>query len=339
MRSDFRHVYARRRLGAAAVVTVLAAGAYGAAGAGQSDPPRARTVSVGAASVGAHAAARSRAASAGSMTTTTTPAPPPPPRLVVREPGQLGRSWRAVAWVRGQPAAWVAQRGGATLMRFDQSLVHLTLHAGSSDGGTVGWTYGDRITPREVHLLLAAVNGGFKLTYSNVGFVSGGHVAVALKPGLASIVTYTDGMTDIGAWRAGVPASGRRVYSVLQNQRLLVNRGTPAATVSDCVLECWGNTVGSRLSVARSGLGVTANGQLVWAAGEQLLPAELASALIAAGAVRAIELDINPDWVAGYLYVHHRGGPSAVPVVPGQLGIAGQLLEPYSRDFLAFVAN
>jgi hypothetical protein len=77
----------------------------------------------------------------------------------------------------------------------------------------------------------------------------------------------------------------------------------------------------------------------VWAAGEQLSPAGLAAALIGAGAVRAIELDINPDWVAGYLYVHHTGGPSPVPVVPGQLGIAGKLLEPYSRDFLAIVAN
>jgi hypothetical protein len=254
-------------------------------------------------------------------------------------PGQPTASWGVVARVRGQPAAWIAQRSGVTLMRFDQSLVHLTLHAGSSDGGVTGWTYGDQITPREIHLLLAAVNGGFRLTYSDVGFVSGGHVAVALKAGLASIVTYTDGTTDIGAWRAGVPAAGRRVFSVLQNQRLLVDRGVAAATVSNCILTCWGATIGSRLDVARSGLGITANGQLVWAAGEQLLPAQLAAALIAGGAVRAIELDINPDWVAGYLYVHHSSGPSAVPVVPGQVGIAGQLLAPYSRDFLAIVAN
>ena len=90
--------------------------------------------------------------------------------------------------------------------------------------------------------------------------------------------------------------------------------------------------------MARSALGITAGGDLVWAAGEQLLPSQLAGALVRAGAVRAIELDINPDWVDGYLYVHHRGGPSAVPVVPGQLGIAGELLEPYSRDFLTIVA-
>ena len=244
-----------------------------------------------------------------------------------------------IARVHGRPAAWLAQRSGVTLARFDQSLVHLTLHAGSSDGGTTGWTYGDHITPREIHLLIAAVNGGFKLTYHDVGFMSGGHVAVSLKAGLASIVTYVDGTTDIGAWRAGVPSADKPVFSVLQNQQLLVDRGIAPASVADCIITCWGETIGSRTTVARSALGITANGQLVWAAGEELLPSVLAGALIGAGAVRAIELDINPDWVAGYLYVHHRGGPSPVPVIPGQLGIAGKLLEPYSRDFLAFVAN
>ncbi|MFI5004710.1 MAG: hypothetical protein ACHQE6_06825 [Solirubrobacterales bacterium] len=322
MRRGSPHVYARRRLGLLAVVAVLAAGAYATVGAGRSGTPRARAASVGA-KQGRSAAARARVV----------------PRLVVSAPSRPTASWTAVAWVRGQPAAWLTQRSGVTLMRFDQRLVHLTLHAGSSDGGVSGWTYGDQITPREIHLLLAAVNGGFKLTYGNVGFVSGGRVAVALKAGLASIVTYTDGTSDIGAWHAGVPAAGKPVFSVLQNLRLLVDRGVAAGTVSNCILRCWGATVGSRLIVARSGLGITANGQLVWAAGEELSPSALAATLIGAGAARAIELDINPDWVAAYLYVHHPGGPSPVPVVPGQIGIAGKLLEPYSRDFLAIVAN
>ncbi|MCW3019764.1 MAG: hypothetical protein JWN10_2072 [Solirubrobacterales bacterium] len=266
------------------------------------------------------------------------PAPAVAP-LVVTAPAHSSTGWTVLARVRGQPAAWLAQRSGVTLIRFDQGLTHLTLHAGSSDGGASGWTYGDRVTPREIHLLVAAVNGGFKLTYGDVGFTSGGHVAVPLHAGLASIVTYTDGTTDIGTWQAGVPSPSKRVFSVLQNQRLLVDRGVAAANVSSCIIACWGETIGGQTAVARSGLGITAGGQLVWAAGEQLLPADLATGLIGAGAVRAIELDINPDWVAGYLYLHHRGGPSAVPVVPGQLGIAGKLLEPYSRDFLAFVAS
>ncbi len=308
---------------------LVGVGAY-SMGAGASDTRQARAA--GAVATGRHAV------TSGARPTAATRALSPP-HLVVTAPGHPTSAWTVVAQVRGQPAAWLAQRSGVTLMRFDQGLMHLTLHAGSSDGGLTGWTYGDEITQREIHLLIAAVNGGFKLTYHDVGFMSGGHVAVPLRAGLASIVTYTDGATDIGVWRAGVPSAGMTVFSVLQNQRLLVDRGVAASSVSDCIIACWGETIGSQTSVARSGLGITANGQLVWAAGEQLLPSELASALIDAGAVRAIELDINPYWVAGYLYRHHRGGPSPVPLVPGQLGITGKLLEPYSRDFLAFVAN
>jgi hypothetical protein len=329
----------RRRLGLLAAVALLAAGVYVSVGLGRSeprasraggDPLHGRTAGGERARPAAGAVAASAAAAA--------PARVVRP-LLVRAPRHATARWRAVAWVRERPAAWIAERSGVTLMRFDQALVHLTLHAGSSDGGVGGWRYGDQITTREIHLVIAAFNGGFKLTYPDGGFVSDGHVAAPLHAGLASIVTYTDGSTEIGAWREGVPRTGKRVFSVLQNQRLLVDRGVAAANVSSCVIACWGETIGARTSVARSALGITAAGQLVWAAGEELEPAGLARALIGAGAVRAVELDINPDWVAGYLYVHHPGGPSAVPVVPGQLGIGGELLEPYSRDFLAIVAN
>jgi hypothetical protein len=224
-------------------------------------------------------------------------------------------------------------------MRFDQSRVHLTLHSGTSDGGEDASVYSARVSRHEIHSLIAAFNGGFKLSYREVGFMSAGRVAVPLSAGLASIVTYTDGSSDIGAWRAGVPRPGGHVFSVLQNQRLLVDHGKGATNLASCIIACWGETIGSRTLVARSGLGVRADGQLVWAAGEQLTPGGLAQALIAAGVQRAIELDINPDWVAGYLYPHHPGGPTAVPVVPGQHGIAGAMLEADPRDFLAVIAN
>jgi hypothetical protein len=61
-------------------------------------------------------------------------------------------------------------------------------------------------------------------------------------------------------------------------------------------------------------------------------------ALAGAGAF-AVELDINPEWVAEYLYIHHAGGPTAVPVVPGQFGIPGRFLVSYSRNFFTVLAN
>jgi len=150
-----------------------------------------------------------------------------------------------------------------------------------------------------------------------VGFFARGRTAVALSSGLGSIVTYANGATQIGSWHEGVPASGVPIESVRQNLHLLVDHGVPASTVGSCVRPCWGDTLGGGTDVARSALGITSSDQLVWAAGESLSPAELARALVGAHAQRAVELDINPFWVAGYLYVHHPGGPTAVPVVPG----------------------
>ena len=259
--------------------------------------------------------------------------------LLVTEPGQPGPGWTPVASIGGQPAAWIALRSGVTLLRFEERLAHLALHAGSGEPGGQAWTYGDHIGANEIHRVLAAFNGGFKLSYGSVGFLADGRAAVPLTAGLGSIVTYRNGTTDIGTWRQGVPASGLRVASVLQNLHLLVDRGAPAPTVQNCILRCWGATLGGGSEVARSALGITGDGQLVWAAGEHLSPAQLAQALVDAGVVRAVELDINPEWIAGYLYVHHPGGPSAVPVVPGQLGIPGRLLAPYSRVFFTILAN
>jgi hypothetical protein len=286
----------------------------------------------------------SRAASAhatvavASASVSAAPRPPAPPALQVTPLREAGAAWRPVARVHGRVAVWEAQRSGVTLLRFDQSFLRVDLHAGVGEpSGT--WRYGAQIDPSEIHHVVAAFNGGFKFNTGDVGWVSGGRVAVPLQTGRGSIVTYTDGTTAIGAWNEGVPAAGKQVYSVLQNLTLLVDHGAVAPTAESCIQSCWGATVGNVNTVARSGLGITQAGELVWGAGEHLVPGDLARALIGAGVQRAVQLDINPDWVAGYLYVHGHSRPSGSPVVPEQLGIAGRFLEPYSRDFLAVVAR
>ncbi len=52
-----------------------------------------------------------------------------------------------------------------------------------------------------------------------------------------------------------------------------------------------------------------------------------------------MELDINPRWVAGYVYDHPRRtiAPVPIPLVPGQTGIPGQFLAPYFRDFFTVI--
>lgn len=226
-----------------------------------------------------------------------------------------------------------------SLLRFDQQLTQLHLHAGSTYPGGTGWLFGDQIAASEIHRIIAGFNGGFKFNVPGNGFMEGGRTAVPIKPGLGSVVTYANGTTAIGAWGSGVPAPALSVTSVRQNLRLLVDRGRLAGTATSCPLSCWGSTVGGHVTTARSGLGITAGGDLVWAAGTQLTPASLGQALIGASVVRAVQLDINGSWVAGYLYAHRPAGPLTTPVVAGQNGIPGQLRQPYSRDFFTVVAR
>jgi hypothetical protein len=196
-------VYLRRRLGLAATLVALVAPSLVLAIGSRHSASRARPT------------ARSQVSSLPASTVPAAPKPPVVPALVVAAPPSPGAGWETVALVHGHAAAWVAQRGGVTLLRFDQSALRLDLHAGSSDGGVVGWRYGDRISPSEIHHVVAAFNGGFKFSYPGVGFASGGHVALPLKSGLGSIVTYTNGITAVGAWRAGVPGAALPVSSVL----------------------------------------------------------------------------------------------------------------------------
>ena len=245
----------------------------------------------------------------------------------------------AVTW-RRQTAVWIARSGSRiALLSFNQRLIELRLHAGTEDPGSSGWRLGPEVAGAERQRLVAAFNGGFKLNIGAGGFFSQGRDAVPLQHGLGSIVTYTDGYTDIGAWRQDVPGARSQVASVRQNLTLLISGGRSASTLN--CLTCWGATLGGVSDPARSALGITADGHLVWAGGENLTTMQLADALLAAHVVRAVELDINPEWVAGYLYGHRGGrGPLApVPIVPSQQGLPGQFLSPWTRDFFALAVR
>jgi hypothetical protein len=87
--------------------------------------------------------------------------------------------------------------------------------------------------------------------------------------------------------------------------------------------------------VWRSGVGVRADGTVVVACGPALSVATLASALRAAGAQTAMELDINKDWTSFITYDQ----PGSVPhrLTPDQIPAANRYLSASARDFVAVV--
>ena len=87
------------------------------------------------------------------------------------------------------------------------------------------------------------------------------------------------------------------VVSVRQELRLLVDNGRRRRAWPPTRSAQWGTVLGNSVYVSRSGVGVTQDGALVYVGGPELDAVDLARLLLRAGAVRAMELDINSDWV------------------------------------------
>ena len=190
--------------------------------------------------------------------------------------------------------------------------VRYALHSGSVDPGALaaGLRAGPVVAGAERRHLLAAFTGGFMLNNHVGGYEQEGRVISPLERGFASLVIDRSGRGTIGIWGRGVPAAGEAVYSVRQNLQALVYHGRPTAAAADWHL--WGPTLGGGEYVARSSVGEDAAGELMFAGSMSTTPADLATALVHAGAQIAMEMDINPEWVQ--LDVASRpGGPHPAP--------------------------
>jgi hypothetical protein len=83
----------------------------------------------------------------------------------------------------------------------------------------------------------------------------------------------------------------------------------------------------------RSAVGSDSHHHLYFAGGPGLTPSGLASVMIAAGAIRAMELDITPQWV---FFATYLGPPIAgTKLLPSMNYPPAHVLVPSWRDFVA----
>jgi hypothetical protein len=261
--------------------------------------------------------------------TTTAPVPPVP-----APPGPGG----SVAWtpqgraVLGRPLLYTGNAGGGFVAWMDPQLVRPVVVPGRGDPGGP-WPWGGQVAPESQPFLVAAFNGGFKWGDFNGGILAFGGAYRGLVPGVASLIVFSDGTFTVGAWgRDGDPA--KQVVAVRQNLPLLVDGGAPTPETGN--LGTWGGSVAGPATM-RSAVGVDGNGALVWAGG-RLTPTDLANSIIAAGAVRAMEMDINPDWVNFNSYDVAPDGSVAGNGLFGATG-ANRYLQPDGRDFVAVLVR
>lgn len=256
--------------------------------------------------------------------TTAAPAPPPPP-----VPGG------SVAWrpegrsAVNRPLVYRGNVNGVEVAWLDPQLTRPVFVPGTGDPGGP-WSWGGQIAPEVRGQLVAAFNGGFKMGDIAGGWYSDGRVLKDLVPGQASLVIYNDGRVVVGEWGRDVTLTPD-VVAVRQNLGLLVDGGVPVGAAGNS--GAWGGSVAG-VATARSAAGVDANGALVLAQA-RVSPQGLAEALAAAGAVRGMQLDINPDWTTFILYGQNPDGSVSGGQVMGSGGPGGLYLSPYARDFFA----
>lgn len=291
------------------------------------------------------------------------PRPPmPAPAALVPFAGQGPASvtaWRpAGRFVSGLPAVYEATLvppGGALragLAWMDTKLLSARLYSGSLSPGGLGYKYTAPVLPGAAATLVAAFNGGFKMADAHGGYYTEGRLIDPLVAGDASVVIYANGAVTVGAWGRDVSMT-RSVVAVRQNLVPLVAGGKPTALAAGPDWRAWGNTCGAKSCASsvpgiehqwRSGLGVTANGALVYAAGPALSPLQLAQLLVRAGVVRGLELDINPGWPDFATYRPAVPGGRAAPqngskLLATRLGAATFFQSSYARDFITMSAR
>lgn len=241
-----------------------------------------------------------------------------PPVLVttVRDQPEYPRVVAGVAWI-------------------DTRRTRLTLNPGRLEP-SVELPRGPMMVPLDSRRsLLATFNSGFKLSDSKGGFAVHGHTYAPLRNGQATIVGYTDGRVDVIDWRYGAVAPPG-VSFARQNLPLIVDGGRAAPNLENDAE--WGATVGNAVLVWRSAIGIDRHGNLIYVSGPDQSVGSLARVLLHAGAVRAMELDINSYWTSFITY----GAPGALDpsnLLPNMERPDTRYLEPDDRDFFAVYAR
>lgn len=263
-----------------------------------------------------------------------------------------GRRVRGVAAVYETRLVPPGGRKPAGIAWMNPRLLSARLYSGSTSPGGGPYRYTAPIGPAQAAHVVAAFNGGFKMRDARGGYYTQHRVVDPLRRGAASLVIYASGSVNVGAWGRGV-AMTPQVVSVRQNLVPLVADGQPTAAARGN-WRAWGSTCGATSCAAsvpgidhqwRSGLGITADGALVYVTGPGLDPLQLALLLVQASAVRGMQLDINPYWPVFVTYDPPAADGLAAPsngrrLLTGTIqGPATFFQQSWARDFITMSAR
>lgn len=243
----------------------------------------------------------------------------------------------STTFIRPDPARAFAY---VTLVKMNMNVFKLGIVAGTKQpGGPVG-NYGSGKVPNEIvssGRLVAAFDGGFQYRDGEYGMIAYGKTYLPLKYDIGTIVGYDDGSLRIISYHG--QDLGKNVTFIRQNCPILIENGQVFA-LNEKNKKLWGRTFNADIYTMRSGVGITSDGNLIFAAGNNLSPETLAGALKMGGAKDAIQLDINPFWVRFNIFEPNgQGGYSTSTLIKSLKDGSNGFLNGYAKDFFFVYKN
>ncbi len=187
---------------------------------------------------------------------------------------------------------------------------------------------------RQPGVLLAAFNGAFKTIHGHYGVMVNGNTLVPMIDGMGTLVIYNDGSLRIGEWGSDLTYTPDMAV-VRQNCPLMVIKGQVNPLVYNNSVSTWGGTITGAIVTFRSGIGLSQDGKtLYYFAGNYLSMPALATAMVAAGAYQAMQLDINNYYVLFTRFDVQNSQLKADPLLPkAMVDGLDRFLGSYSRDY------
>ncbi|GAB1644134.1 phosphodiester glycosidase family protein [Krasilnikovia sp. MM14-A1259] len=227
---------------------------------------------------------------------------------------------------------------GVAWIRAAGTAIHLV--AGTAQPGGPAWPGTASVPAGDVGKLVATFNSGWKMQDITGGFYLGGQTARPLAAGQASLVIRKNGTATVGDWGRDVTMNAS-VIAVRQNLALVVDHGKPVVGLSTNADGRWGSAHNQYQYTWRSGVGIDAHGNLLYVAGDKMNLATLAAAMLDAGMVRGMQLDIHSGMASFASWQPPSGGDSPAPtkLLPRMPRSAYRYLNPDQRDFFYVTAT
>jgi len=272
--------------------------------------------------------------------------PPASIRSPVKKPEPKEGVWQPVASrVDGVPAVYVTRVRAddvhtsyyASAMWIDTKLTKAMFIPGYEEPGGPN-PYDGALPKKYWSDVVANFNGGFRLDDSQGGYYFKGETVRPLVKGKAAVVVYKDGSIKIGKWGREVDMTAD-VAVVRQTLDLIVDRGKSKVTNgADNVV--WGATTDKESLAWRSAIGQREDGSIVYVGSPYMSAEGLGNVLVGAGVQRAMVLDMNDWWTAGFYFRHKKNGtPLCRKLDPAIQEGCDRYLNPYKRDSFQFLID